>query len=824
MLTAHVQAARTCEEASFLPCVAPNTIVLSLAGFAILVLAGCGGNSGGGDTQPTKTVVSIQIAPSNPSIVVGSQQQFTATAVFDDASQQDVTSSAAWTSSDLTKAGINNSGIATSVDIGRPQIKATYGSFTASTRLTIVIGPTLPVARFAFSEGLGAGGTNAFYRYVVDGATGLLHPGGYFAPLGESGEGIPPFPLGPIVDPRGKFLYFYYPKTLPLYVFSIDPASGDPSPVAGSPFDLTNVPTGLGEPRSLLLDPSGVFAYMWDSGVSNGQVFAFDVDPQTGAFATIQSLMVGTQGGELAIDPFGRFLYSGNLVFAIDPSTGELTQTSALTGPVLASLTISPGSKFAFGISDICSGKVSAFTVSATNGALSEVTGSPFSAGPDTYGLAVDPSGKFLYTAQAGSCDFESVPGAVSVFSISASGALSPVGAELELPNSAYSIQIDPTGKFAYVQVESFPTSGGTSVGIDVVSIGAGQQPRLIGGTLGDRLALSPGQAPVTYTPQSLYAVNAGSNNVSTYGIDASSGTLTLQGTIPAGSSPRAIAVTPQRQFAYVVNQDSDNASIYTVNSSNGALAPLGPIATGTAPDSVVVDLIGSSVYVANSASNDLSAFFINTSTGSLTPHVFAPFAAGTTPSGVAISPLDLNLLVANSGSNDVSVFYVDPASGGLSPVPSGIGVFPGSPQVFVAYDPMGRFFYVCSQTNEVSTYSEPFLTLVATTSAGTQPTAMAFDPTGRFTYIVDAAANNVLMYAIDPNDGSLMSTGTVATGTHPVSITVEPSGKFVYVANQDSNDISIYRADPNTGTLTPEGIAPAGTRPVSVAATATTK
>ena len=118
MLTTHIRAVRTGEEVSFLPCVVRNTIVLSLAAFTTSVFVGCGGNSSGGNTQHNKAVVSVQVAPLNPSIVVGSQQQFKATAVFDDASQQDVTSSATWTSSELTKAGVNNSGIATSVDIG----------------------------------------------------------------------------------------------------------------------------------------------------------------------------------------------------------------------------------------------------------------------------------------------------------------------------------------------------------------------------------------------------------------------------------------------------------------------------------------------------------------------------------------------------------------------------------------------------------------------------------------------------------------------------------------------------------------------------------
>lgn len=781
-----------------------NITVLILSG--VLALVGCGGGGGGND-QPNKNVTSIKIAPVNPSIVVGSQQQFTATAVFDDGSQQDVTSSATWTSADTTKAKIGNSGLATTMDIGRPQITATYSSFSATTRLTIVIGSTLPVARFAYG---GRGTFNGFSSYVVDDATGLLRPTGNFEPLSGPCELCPPYLIGPLVDPRGKFLYLSYTGTF--FVYSIDPASGIPSPVQGSPFSPADGPRGLGG-NSFVLDPSGLYAYLYEN--DNNQLFAFDVDPQTGAITTVLQNLSAPQGGPLTIEPFGRFLYSGNLVFAIDPSTGKLTQTSSLTAE-LSSLTISPDGKFAFGVSDYCTSKIAGFNVDPTTGALTEVAGSPFVAGVGTYGLALDPSGKFLYTAQAGSCDSQSVPGAVSVFSIGASGTLTPVGSGLSLPNPAYYIQIDPSGKFAYVATDV------ASNRINVLSIGAGQQLTLIGGTFGGGPVLSSGVTPVTYTPQSVYAVDSGSNDVSTYGIDGSTGALTLQGTAATGSGPKAIAVTSQRQFAFVANQNSNNVSIYTVNSS-GALSSVGTVAAGTGPDSLIVDLNSSSLYVANSTSDDLSAFFIDSSTGALTPMV-GPFAVGKMPSAVTSDAARSSLLVSNAGSDDVSLFYLTAEVGYPTPmVPSSSLVLPpGSAPVFVAYEPSGRFFYVCSQTNQISTYSG--LALVTTITAGTQPTAITFDPTGRFAYIVDAGANGVLTYAINASNGSLTATGTVATGTQPASITVEPSGKFVYVANQGSNDLSIYSADPNTGMLTPVGTAPAGAQPVSVTATATMK
>ena len=56
------------------------------------------------------------------------------------------------------------------------------------------------------------------------------------------------------------------------------------------------------------------------------------------------------------------------------------------------------------------------------------------------------------------------------------------------------------------------------------------------------------------------------------------------------GSSAGATSVTP-RQFAYVANSGSDNVSAFTIDATTGALTPVTglPIAAGTRPFSIAV-------------------------------------------------------------------------------------------------------------------------------------------------------------------------------------------------------------------------------------------
>ncbi len=89
------------------------------------------------------TLVSITVTPVNPSISVGSPQQFAATGNYSDGSHQDLTSTATWTSTSPGVATINGAGLATAVSVGSTTIQATLGAINGSTTLTVTPAPTL---------------------------------------------------------------------------------------------------------------------------------------------------------------------------------------------------------------------------------------------------------------------------------------------------------------------------------------------------------------------------------------------------------------------------------------------------------------------------------------------------------------------------------------------------------------------------------------------------------------------------------------------------------------------------------------------------------
>jgi YVTN family beta-propeller protein len=137
---------------------------------------------------------------------------------------------------------------------------------------------------------------------------------------------------------------------------------------------------------------------------------------------------------------------------------------------------------------------------------------------------------------------------------------------------------------------------------------------------------------------------NEGSNNISAFAVNPASGALTPVPGSPfaAGTDPRALALwgtEPQGTYLYVANAGSDTLSAYAVDTSTGALTPLASatFATGKGPASIAVDANLWIIYVANSGgSNDVSAFSVDPS-GLLTPLAGSPFPAGGSPLSLAL-------------------------------------------------------------------------------------------------------------------------------------------------------------------------------------------
>jgi YVTN family beta-propeller protein len=289
-----------------------------------------------------------------------------------------------------------------------------------------------------------------------------------------------------------------------------------------------------------------------------------------------------------------------------------------------------------------------------------------------------------------------------------------------------------------------------------------------------------------------------------------------------------SVAVDPTGKFAYAANGGSDSVSMYVINETTGALTSLGVIAAGTGPASVTVDRFGKFAYVANEGSNDVSLYTINSATGALVP--IGTVAAETSPKSVAVDPSSKFAYVANEGSDNVSMYTIDATTAALTSIGTvAAGNYPES----IAIDPSGKFVYVVNgypatasmYTINTTTGALTFVGTIATAASNSGATSIAIDPAGKFAYVTgdgcafDIFPGNVSMYAINSATGALSSKGSpVAADYCAGSVTVDPFGKFAYVTNYWGDDVSLYTINASTGALTSIGRVAAGRFPTSIA------
>lgn len=117
-----------------------NLLILILIG----TMTACGGGGSATTTQtappstppPAPSLQSITVTPSDPSIIAGGTEQYSATANYSDGSTQNVSGSATWSSSSATVATVSSTGLATTLTEGTTTITATLKSIAGSTSLT----------------------------------------------------------------------------------------------------------------------------------------------------------------------------------------------------------------------------------------------------------------------------------------------------------------------------------------------------------------------------------------------------------------------------------------------------------------------------------------------------------------------------------------------------------------------------------------------------------------------------------------------------------------------------------------------------------------
>jgi 6-phosphogluconolactonase (cycloisomerase 2 family) len=328
------------------------------------------------------------------------------------------------------------------------------------------------------------------------------------------------------------------------------------------------------------------------------------------------------------------------------------------------------------------------------------------------------------------------------------------------------------------------------------------------------------------------YVGNQGTNNVSAYTINATTGALSEVAGSPfaAGAGPTSVSVHPSGKFAYAANFGSGivsgSVSAYAIDAGTGALSEItgSPFAAETLTTDVAVDPSGRFAYVVNIFPGNISAYAIDAATGALS-RVGAAVAAGFNPNAIAIDPSGRFAYVANFEGDFVSnvfAYTIDAGTGALSEV-AGSPYPAGSDPHAVTVDPSGRFVYVASgQSANISAYAIDTGTGALSAISGS-PFAggaqLAVHHTGKFAYA--GGANGILAYTINSTTGALIGIGAFAAEASPYRVTVDPSGRFAYAANRSRNDISAYSIDPTTGALTNIGAAvAAGIRPEAITTT----
>lgn len=256
--------------------------------------------------------------------------------------------------------------------------------------------------------------------------------------------------------------------------YRIDQVTGALAPVKGGPFLKSD------DFNSIAINRAGTFAYV--AGGYRGNVWAYRIDKTTGMFTPIPGKPVTTDFNltSVAINPAGTFLYTVNEGYGSDPhkigtvsayrinsATGELTPVAG--SPYKAGLnpkfaTVNMAGTFLYVLNEgavgdviqrrrtFVGGSISVYRINNAKGTLTQIEGSPFSAGDLPTSIAINTAGTIVYVTHA--------TGGVSAFRIAATtGRLAEAaGSPFFTGNDPMSVTLNPAGTLAFVANEGDST------------------------------------------------------------------------------------------------------------------------------------------------------------------------------------------------------------------------------------------------------------------------------------------------------------------------------------------------------------------------------
>jgi len=333
-----------------------------------------------------------------------------------------------------------------------------------------------------------------------------------------------------------------------------------------------------------------VYVGTYTGPVSKG-IYRLDFDPVSGTLTGKALAAETTNPSFLAISPDHKNLYAANEVGKTD---GQPT------------------------------GSISSFAINPKTGDLTALNRQP-SGGADPCYVVVDPTGKYVLTANYSGGSVEVLPivesGRLGAPTVTIRHQGSSIDPGRQTSSHAHAIDLDASGKVAIA----------ADLGLDQLMIYRfDPQTGKLKANPTPFASVKPGSGPrhFAFHPDGkhAYAINEMASTVTAFEYDPAQAKLAEIQTISTrspggkpGNSTAEILVHPSGKFVYGSNRGDDSLAIYAVEPASGTLKLVGHQATGgKTPRSFGIDPTGRFLIAANQDSSTLVVFRVDRETGRL--------------------------------------------------------------------------------------------------------------------------------------------------------------------------------------------------------------
>jgi 6-phosphogluconolactonase len=322
----------------------------------------------------------------------------------------------------------------------------------------------------------------------------------------------------------------------------------------------------------------------------------------------------------------------------------------------------------------------------------------------------------------------------------------------------------------------------------------------------------SGGQAP---TGVPFVYVGGTDGNISLYGLDLATRTLTFREAVDAGDYPSFIAVDPQHRYLYAVNEGTAEVAAFSINQANGALTFLNRVDSGGgAPAHVAVDQAGGYVMVANYNGGSVRVFPISADGSLGTPTDTED--VGINPHLIITDAANQFAFVPTKGSDMIAQYTFSAGQLAANAVPQ-VTTASGAGPRHMVFSPNGDFAYVINEldsTMNAYSYDKAQGRLTEIDSDSTLPPGfngqntcaeVVVAPSGLFLYGSNRGHDSIVIYAIETNGELTYVANDASGGSTPRNFTLDPTGTVMLVANRDTSNVVVFSVDGTTGRIVNE-------------------